>query len=63
MTNISINGISVNFPHDPYQVQVRFMEKMIVSIQNAENSVLESPTGRPVAWVFSYGYVEINKSF
>lgn len=52
MPNILINGINVEFPHDPYQVQVKFMEKMICSIQNSENSVLESPTGRITTCLF-----------
>lgn len=46
MPNIVINEVSVDFPHqNPYDVQKRFMENVIDSIENSKNSVLESPTG------------------
>lgn len=50
----NINGIEVEFPHNPYKVQLEFMNKMITAIQNSQNSVLESPTGR-----FSINYCAI----
>ncbi|XP_052867380.1 regulator of telomere elongation helicase 1 homolog [Anopheles cruzii] len=40
-----INGISVEFPFEPYQVQKNYMEKVINCLQNGTNGVLESPTG------------------
>lgn len=42
----NISGINVEFPHDPYKVQLEFMKRMISAIQNTQNSVLESPTGK-----------------
>ncbi|GAB0096775.1 Regulator of telomere elongation helicase 1 homolog [Sergentomyia squamirostris] len=40
-----IGGHSVDFPFEPYEVQKKFMEKVIQSLENAENAILESPTG------------------
>ncbi|XP_059047807.1 regulator of telomere elongation helicase 1 homolog [Achroia grisella] len=45
MPEIMISGIPVNFPFDPYDVQKAYMEKVIESLQNNTNALLESPTG------------------
>lgn len=45
MHECEINGVSVKFPRDPYQVQLDYMQKLIESIENKQNAVLESPTG------------------
>lgn len=40
-----IGGVPVSFPFEPYDVQRRYMEKVIESLDKSANSVLESPTG------------------
>lgn len=40
-----IEGIPVNFPFEPYDVQHAFMSKVIASLNSSTNAVLESPTG------------------
>ncbi|OWR55404.1 regulator of telomere elongation helicase 1 protein [Danaus plexippus plexippus] len=45
MSEIMIYGIPVTFPFEPYEVQKSYMEKVIESLQNNTNAVLESPTG------------------
>lgn len=45
MPEFIIGGIPVSFPFEPYQVQRRYMEKVIESLDKSANSVLESPTG------------------
>ncbi|XP_045785549.1 regulator of telomere elongation helicase 1 homolog [Maniola jurtina] len=45
MPEIMIHGIPVNFPFEPYNVQKVYMEKVIESLQNNTNALLESPTG------------------
>lgn len=41
-----ISGIDVDFPYEPYKVQLDFMAHLIKAIQTEKNCVLESPTGR-----------------
>ncbi|CAK1552678.1 unnamed protein product [Leptosia nina] len=45
MPEVMISGIPVNFPFEPYEVQKAYMEKVIESLQNNSNALLESPTG------------------
>ncbi|CAH2086921.1 unnamed protein product [Euphydryas editha] len=45
MHEIMIHGIPVSFPFEPYDVQKAYMEKVIESLQNNTNALLESPTG------------------
>ncbi|KAM3961847.1 regulator of telomere elongation helicase 1 [Aphomia sociella] len=45
MPEIMIAGIPVNFPFEPYEVQKAYMERVIESLQNNTNALLESPTG------------------
>ncbi|XP_026761253.2 regulator of telomere elongation helicase 1 homolog [Galleria mellonella] len=45
MPEVMIAGIPVNFPFEPYEVQKTYMEKVIESLQNNTNALLESPTG------------------
>ncbi|XP_043245532.1 regulator of telomere elongation helicase 1-like [Amphibalanus amphitrite] len=44
-TEISINGVPVRFPFEPYEIQKVYMEKVITCLQQGANGVLESPTG------------------
>lgn len=45
MPDIMIAGIPVSFPFEPYDVQKAYMERVIESLQNNTNALLESPTG------------------
>lgn len=45
MPEIMIRGIPVVFPFEPYEVQKIYMERVIESLQNNTNALLESPTG------------------
>ncbi|KAG0459532.1 hypothetical protein HPP92_022660 [Vanilla planifolia] len=40
-----IRGIDVDFPYDAYDCQLVYMEKVIQSLQEGCNALLESPTG------------------
>ncbi|GMH22211.1 hypothetical protein Nepgr_024054 [Nepenthes gracilis] len=40
-----IRGIDVDFPYDAYDCQIIYMEKVIQSLQEKCNALLESPTG------------------
>lgn len=42
---ITLCGITVKFPYEPYDVQKRYMESVINCLDNSENAILESPTG------------------
>lgn len=43
--SVTIRGIPVSFPCEPYDIQREYMEKVIECLQNETNGVLESPTG------------------
>ncbi|XP_055389543.1 regulator of telomere elongation helicase 1 homolog [Condylostylus longicornis] len=45
MSQVEINGVKVNFPFEPYPVQVAYMKKVIETLESSTNAVLESPTG------------------
>ncbi|KAL6568135.1 Regulator of telomere elongation helicase 1 [Orobanche hederae] len=45
MPTYKIRGIDVDFPYEAYDCQVVYMEKVIQSLQNKCNALLESPTG------------------
>uniref|UniRef100_A0A182KC05 Regulator of telomere elongation helicase 1 homolog n=1 Tax=Anopheles christyi TaxID=43041 RepID=A0A182KC05_9DIPT len=45
MPEYIINGIPVNFPFEPYELQKNYMAKVIECLQDKRNGVLESPTG------------------
>lgn len=45
MPECVINGVPVNFPFEPYDVQKAYMAKVIDCLQNRTNGMLESPTG------------------
>lgn len=42
---IEINGIELEFPFEPYELQKDYMSKVIEALNNKQNAVLESPTG------------------
>ena len=45
MPGFVYNGIRVEFPFEPYDIQKEYMRQVIDSIRNGENAMLESPTG------------------
>ncbi|KAA8541819.1 hypothetical protein F0562_022971 [Nyssa sinensis] len=45
MPTYKIRGIDVDFPFEAYDCQLEYMEKVIQSLQNRCNALLESPTG------------------
>ena len=42
---LEIGGLRVQFPFDPYDCQLAFMDAAIHALQRGENALLESPTG------------------
>lgn len=51
---VDINGIEVNFPFEPYELQKEYMKKVIDALNNKQNAVLESPTGRMFNYFSSF---------
>ncbi|XP_027854440.2 regulator of telomere elongation helicase 1 homolog [Aphis gossypii] len=45
MTSFECKGVLVDFPYEPYEVQKKYIEKVLECLQNGHNGVLESPTG------------------
>lgn len=41
-----IEGVTVEFPFEPYDLQRAYMGKVISCLDKSENAVLESPTGK-----------------
>ena len=45
MTTFVVRGVTVDFPFEPYDCQLMYMERVIESLQTRGNALLESPTG------------------
>lgn len=45
MTTFKVNDIDVQFPYQPYQLQIDFISKVIESCETGKYALLESPTG------------------
>ncbi len=45
MSDHNIRGLNVEFPFEPYECQLTYMEKVVEALQSCENALLESPTG------------------
>lgn len=45
MPSVKLQGIDVEFPFDPYDVQKAYMSKVIEALKKREHALLESPTG------------------
>ena len=43
--SFTYEGVKVNFPFEPYDIQKDYMRLVIDSILNCKNAMLESPTG------------------
>jgi len=42
---ISVDNTSVNFPFEPYDLQINYMHKVLECVKHGQNGLLESPTG------------------
>lgn len=42
---IEIEGVAIDFPFEPYQIQKDYMSQVLVALKTKKNAVLESPTG------------------
>ncbi|XP_006873443.1 PREDICTED: regulator of telomere elongation helicase 1 [Chrysochloris asiatica] len=45
MPKITLNGVTVDFPFQPYRCQQEYMAKVLECLQKKVNGILESPTG------------------
>ncbi|CAD7669125.1 unnamed protein product [Nyctereutes procyonoides] len=45
MPKITLNGVAVDFPFEPYKCQEEYMSKVLECLQKRVNGILESPTG------------------
>eukprot|EP00924_Labyrinthula_sp_SR-Ha-C_P006705 snap_masked-scaffold_29-processed-gene-2.45-mRNA-1 protein AED:0.08 eAED:0.09 QI:0/0/0/1/1/1/3/0/987 len=45
MKRSMVNGVSIKFPFEPYEVQETYMEKVITALDGRSDALLESPTG------------------
>lgn len=45
LTILNIDGIEVKFNFKPYPTQRKYMEKVIKSVKERKNAILESPAG------------------
>uniref|UniRef100_A0A8C8TGT8 Regulator of telomere elongation helicase 1 n=1 Tax=Peromyscus maniculatus bairdii TaxID=230844 RepID=A0A8C8TGT8_PERMB len=45
MPRVVLNGVTVDFPFQPYQCQQEYMIKVLECLQKGVNGILESPTG------------------
>lgn len=45
MSQQEIEGVQIKFPFEPYNVQKKFMKRMIKSLNSNKNAALESPPG------------------
>ncbi|PHU24343.1 hypothetical protein BC332_09450 [Capsicum chinense] len=71
MPTYRIRGIDVDFPYEAYDCQIAYMDKVVQSLQNKCNALLESPTGTgktlcllcaTLAWRKSLGGFSVRKS-
>uniref|UniRef100_A0A663MT05 Regulator of telomere elongation helicase 1 n=1 Tax=Athene cunicularia TaxID=194338 RepID=A0A663MT05_ATHCN len=45
MPKVTLNGVTVDFPFQPYRCQEAYMAKVLECLQKKVNGILESPTG------------------
>ncbi|KAM6248742.1 regulator of telomere elongation helicase 1 isoform 2-T2 [Porphyrio hochstetteri] len=45
MPKVTLNGVTVDFPFQPYKCQEAYMAKVLECLQKKVNGILESPTG------------------
>ena len=45
MPTYTVAGVPVDFPYEAYDVQLAYMEKVVLALSRGQNALLESPTG------------------
>ncbi|CAH8575654.1 unnamed protein product [Schistosoma intercalatum] len=45
MPQIAIDGVEIDFPYQPYDCQIEYMTKVLLSLNEGKHAILESPTG------------------
>ena len=45
MPTYTVAGVPVEFPYEAYEVQLAYMEKVVLALSRGQNALLESPTG------------------
>nr|AAP06046.1 similar to GenBank Accession Number BC000673 helicase-like protein NHL in Homo sapiens [Schistosoma japonicum] len=45
MPRIVIDGVEIDFPYQPYDCQLEYMTKVLLSLNQGKHAILESPTG------------------
>ena len=45
MPTYTVAGVPVDFPYEAYEVQLAYMEKVVLALSRGQNALLESPTG------------------
>ncbi|CAH8577058.1 unnamed protein product [Heterobilharzia americana] len=45
MPQIVISGVDIDFPYQPYDCQLEYMTKVLLSLSEGKHAILESPTG------------------
>lgn len=45
MVALDVCGVAVDFPFQPYDSQLVYMEKVVQALSSKQNAILESPTG------------------
>ena len=55
MPNYDILGITVRFPYNAYDCQIKLMESVIKSLKEGSNALVESPTGNNTVFIIGTG--------
>jgi len=42
---VDVDGTKINFPFEPYELQISYMKKVLECVRDGKNGLLESPTG------------------
>ncbi|CAH8861910.1 unnamed protein product [Trichobilharzia szidati] len=45
MPQILVSGVEIDFPYKPYDCQLEYMTKVLLSLNEGKHAILESPTG------------------
>ncbi|MCH94051.1 regulator of telomere elongation helicase 1-like, partial [Trifolium medium] len=63
MPTYKIRGIDVDFPYEAYDSQLVYMDKVMQSLQEKRNALLESPTGTGKTLCLLCATLAFRKSF
>jgi Rad3-related DNA helicase len=56
---LEIDGIQIDFPFEPYDLQKDYMVQVIKALQSKQNAVLESPTGKNFNIIEFHNFVKL----